>query len=108
MSMSDWSSDVCSSERVGGLQLELQVDRLEGGEVENVVDQRDELLRSLHDRVAVFHLTLVELAEELVLQHFGEADDGIERRAQLVGDVDRKGTRLNSSHYCASRMRSSA
>src|SRR3546814_4460865 len=25
--------------------------------------------------------------EELVLQHFGEADEGVERRAQLVGDV---------------------
>ena len=39
------------------------------------------------DIVGVLGLFLVELAEQSFLQHFGEADDGVERRAQLVRHV---------------------
>ena len=40
--------------------------------------------------VGVLGLLLVQLAEEFFLQHFGEADDGVERRAQLVRHVGEK------------------
>ena len=39
------------------------------------------------DVVGVLGLFLVQLAKESFLQHFGEADDGVERRAQLMGHV---------------------
>ena len=39
------------------------------------------------DVVGVLGLFLVQLAEESFLQDFGEADDGVERRAQLMGHV---------------------
>ena len=37
--------------------------------------------------VHVFALLRVEAADRLVGQELGEADDGVQRRAQLVGDV---------------------
>src|SRR3546814_20716888 len=40
-------------------------------------------------------------------QRLGGALEGDDLGAELLGSLDRKSTRLNSSHYCASRMPSS-
>ena len=67
--------------------LELQIAGLDGGQIQDIVDQRGQALRGHHDAAAVLQLALIELAEVLVLQDLGEADDGVQGRAQLVGDV---------------------
>ena len=42
------------------------------------------------DVVGVLGLFLVQLAEQLLVQDFGEADDGVEWRAQFVRHVGEK------------------
>ncbi len=64
--------------------LELHPSRLDLGQVEDVVDEREEVPRRLEDVVQVIRLLLVDLAEHPLGQHLGEADDGVQRRAQLV------------------------
>src|SRR3546814_3951496 len=98
MRISDWSSDVCSSDlhprrenvafyadpaaaRAAGFRACLRC-------------KPDEVGR---DRIAVARaIALIEAAEEAIA-----LDD-------LAARVDRKSTRRNSSHSCASRMPSSA
>src|SRR3546814_1708306 len=101
MRISDWSSDVCSSDLVGPAlcrspvgvllkQLDVELVELAGGaDVEAVFagllyggDARERQERS-----------------DVVRKIGVGAGDGLA--------VDRKSTRLNSSHYCASRMPSS-
>ena len=61
---------------------------LDARHVEDVVDHRQEIFAARADVGAVF-LVLVgaERAEDAALHHLGEADDGVERRAQLVAHV---------------------
>ena len=68
-------------------EVEAQVAGLDGGQVEDVVDQGMQALRGLDDGLAVFQLPFVELAEVLVFEDLGETDDGVERRAELIGHV---------------------
>src|SRR5580658_1527944 len=63
--------------------LQRQLSGLDRGQVENVVDQRQEPLRAVEDAAAILDLPVVEGTEILCGQDLGEADDGIERRAQL-------------------------
>ena len=42
------------------------------------------------DVVGVFGLFLAQLAEQSLAQDFREADDGVKRRAQLMGHVGEK------------------
>jgi hypothetical protein len=62
--------------------------RFDARHVENVVDHRQEIFAARANVGAVF-LVLVgaEGAEDSALHHLGEADDGVERRAQLVAHV---------------------
>src|SRR3546814_2013499 len=101
MRISDWSSDVCSSDLADGKHVERA--------------------RKLHHRVmGGERLELVGRGRKgkagggrcLGGEIFGKARRGVEprphRSAALRQPTDRKSTRLNSSHYCASRMPSSA
>src|SRR3546814_3900758 len=78
MRISDWSSDVCSSDLVEAAGIGF-------GEVEHVVDQAEQVAAAV---VYVPHVLAVarvaERPQRLLLQQLGESDDGIERRAQLV------------------------
>src|SRR3546814_3046900 len=115
MRMSDWSSDVCSSDlSVGSVQharvedLDLRLDVLCQQQLGQLVD---ELRRVLIDPVGEVYRArgkgshLGHQAERaLALFMVTAAAAG----GALPDHSDRKSTRLNSSHYCASRMPSSA
>src|SRR3546814_1432818 len=101
MRISDWSSDVCSSDLPDDLALEMAG-----------------LGRRLAAAVAFERIGVeVVLGETVFLDdHFGahelaEHDAGIfffEPLGFIMAEQIRKSTRLNSSHQCASRMPSSA
>ena len=67
--------------------LELHLAGLHLGQVEDVVDQREQVVGRGEDVVQVLVLLLVHLAEQLLLQHLGEADDRVQRRPELVAHV---------------------
>ena len=67
--------------------LELDLTRLDLGEVEHVVDQREQVVARREDVVEVLRLLLVDLAEQPLLQHLREADDRVQRRPELVRHV---------------------
>src|SRR3990170_3602862 len=76
--------------QVEGLGLQLHPARLDLRQVENIVDQREEVLPGGQDVIEVLLLLGVDLAEHPLQQHLGEADHGVERRAQLVGHVGKE------------------
>ena len=67
--------------------LELDLPGLDLGQVEDVVDQRQQVVARGEDVLEVLRLLLVELAEELLAEHLREADDRVQRRPQLVRHV---------------------
>ena len=67
--------------------LELEPAGLDLGEVEHVVDQREERLRAAADDVDVLALRVVEIGLGENLRH---ADHAVHGRADLVGDVREK------------------
>ena len=71
----------------GPRQIELHPAGLDLREVEDVVDQREQVVARAVDVEQVLELLVVDLAEHLLAQHLGEADDRVERRAQLVRHV---------------------
>src|SRR6202008_5116110 len=82
------------TQRGGGfLEHGLALDRLEAeldlavfdlGEVEQIVDQREQVLAARLYRLQLLLLVGVERPRQLHQQRAGEADDRVERRAQLV------------------------
>ena len=58
--------------------------RLHLREVEDLVDQLEQVPPGVADVADVLLLAVVELAEHPLEQHVGEADHGVQRRAQLV------------------------
>ena len=68
-------------------QLQLHPPGFDLRQVEDVVDEGEQVLPGLEDVAQVFRLLLVDLAEHPLGQHLGEADDGVQRRAQLVRHV---------------------
>ena len=73
--------------QVEAAQLELHAPGLDLRQVEDVVDQRQQVVARRVDVLQVLELLFVDLAEHLLGQHLGEADDRVERRAQLVAHV---------------------
>src|SRR3546814_1359996 len=115
MRISDWSSDVCSSDlrdQVAVGQIALLRRRVEQHEM---LDARKLIAQSLDDRqkgrVEEQHPVrgMVDDIHKLFVEQ--PRIDGMQHPAHSGGAVpaqDRKSTRLNSSHYCAYRMPSSA
>ena len=67
------------------LLLELVAARLDAREVEDLVDEVEEVLaRGVDVGDILLVVGHVERPEHLRLHHLGEAEDGVERRAQLV------------------------
>ena len=66
---------------------EIELAGLDPRQIEQVVDDGDHALAGGADVLHVFDIALVaERAEALADHHFGKADDGVERRADLVAD----------------------
>src|SRR3546814_10895091 len=109
MSISDWSSDVCSSDlgldllgvRHGFADAHVHHDLLKARDFHRILVA--ELLGQ-----GVRQLLLIVLLQARF--HASDLRLEVDRFAGALGDpgLDRKSTRLNSSHYCASRMPSSA
>src|SRR3546814_10495261 len=108
MRISDWSSDVCSSDLVALTQRTVFVHEELGHD-----EQRDALdaigrvggLREHQVDDIVGQVMLARRDEDLGA---GDRMAAVAVRHRAGTDQDRKSTRLNSSHYCASRMTSSA
>src|SRR3546814_3080651 len=106
MRISDWSSDVCSSDLIRLWPLLLLVGLANSGTAVAEEGRR----WTLEDVVTV------PAEFELSLASDGKSLAYLERRADLQKNetvsilhlLDRKSTRLNSSHECAYRMPSSA
>src|SRR3546814_1354875 len=113
MRISDWSSDVCSSDLELSRNLVFQA--LCGGE-RDLASGRD-LHRFARARIASragrrrFDAEFSEAVDVDLFTGGGRVADRSDYAvAELasIGFADRTSTRLNSSHYCASRMPSSA
>src|SRR3546814_9968000 len=113
MRISDWSSDVCSSDLAREDRLDQRERHAElrrefgkvGAQISRLVDQRDELPRD--DRLDAGE-AFADLREQMVVERAVMLGKAVEidilaapRQADIVARaivVDRKSTRLNSSH----------
>src|SRR3546814_2419340 len=97
MRISDWSADVCSSDLhhvgdVDSLLVQLHAPRLDLREVEDVADDRQQMAGAAADVLCIFTvLRISERPEQSLLHDLGEADNGIQRRAQLMAHVREEG-----------------
>ena len=76
-----------SGSDVEGLEVELHLPRLDLREVEHGVDELEEVLAGRVDPLEVGDEALGVLVLGLLLEHLAVADDGVERRPELVGHV---------------------
>ena len=93
--------------QVEAAELQLHPPGLDLGQVEDVVDERQQVAAGGQDVVEVLLLLVVELAEQPLQQHLGEADDRVERRAQLVRHVGQELDLVPVGHLAAARLLSS-
>jgi hypothetical protein len=70
-----------------GSESQLETVGLDLREIEDVVDEREQVVPRTVDVVDVLGLLLREVPEHPLAQDLREADDGVERRSKLVGHV---------------------
>src|SRR3546814_1440736 len=104
MRISDWSSDVCSSDLLHVLVDAARALDVAAGEPADerdvhAADEADDAGLGSHGRQHTHHIRPFLLAKQDGL-HVGR----LHHRIDDGKAGDRKSTRLNSSHYCASRM----
>src|SRR3546814_5335675 len=112
MRISDWSSDVCSSDLAAGAVGSA------AGQIANIHGCRTIGITSSATKQ---RLCIEQFGYEAAIDYRSEdvdvrlaelCPDGIDiyydNTAGAISDADRKSTRLNSSHYCAARMPPSA
>src|SRR3546814_8591217 len=107
MRISDWSSDVCSSDLE---QKPLDIDARKMNRIGIEASGRDDLFHLDDAYPARGRHRLIEVARGLAEQKIAclvrlpRLDQRDVAAKRLFHDVDRKSTRLKSSHSCASRM----
>ena len=92
------------------LRRDLEIAGLHLGHVENAVDHRQQMLAGIVDQLGIF-LAARRIQHQRVFlnDHLGEADDGVERRAQFVAHGGEESGVLDASACSAAvRARSSA
>ena len=72
------------------LDVELHLARLDLGEVEDVVDEREQMPAGAQHALERLDLVVPLQVARVLVQHLGDADDGVQRRAQLVRHVGEK------------------
>ena len=73
---------------LGLFLVELDLAGFELRDVENVADDAEKMLRARADVARIADITLAaERPHDLVGHHLAEADDGVERRAQLMAHI---------------------
>ena len=65
-------------------ELQLHPPGLHLREIQDVINERQEVSPAVEDILEILLLLGVEVAEEAFEEYLGEADDGVERRAELV------------------------
>src|SRR3546814_1228932 len=111
MRISDWSSDVCSSDLVlGSLQAQLVGDQAELAKLAQS-DPAQWVAKNaeFQQRYADYQRAVQErqsLAGRMTADQDAKQSEWVKADREAL--KDRKSTSLNSSHYCASRMPSSA
>ncbi len=70
-----------------GLDMHVHAARFDLRKVQDVVDQREQVVSGRLNRFGVFDLLRRQVALGIVRQQFGENQRGVERRAQLVRHV---------------------
>ena len=71
--------------KVDRLLAQLVAPRLDARQVEDLVDEHQQVLAARVDVLRIFLVGRYDMgAEQLGLHYLGEAEDGVERRAQLV------------------------
>ncbi len=60
------------------------------GEVEHIIDQRQQVLPALRDGGHIFALAVIERASNFVAQPLTQAENGSQRRAQFVAHARQK------------------
>ena len=68
-----------------------QLTRLDFGDIQHVVDQRQQVARAVPDHAHLLGLLEIERSRQPLQQDTGEANDGVERRAQFVAHGGQKG-----------------
>ena len=68
-------------------EVEVHLARLDLGQVEDVVDQREQVVAGRVDRLGELDLLLVEVAGRVLGQHPRQDQEAVERRPQLVAHV---------------------
>src|SRR5581483_6943320 len=72
-------------------EAELELSGVDLRQIGKIVHQRDDLRAGLVDVAQIIAVTLIaDRSEALVHHHLREADDGVERRADLVADLGEK------------------
>src|SRR3546814_10657499 len=99
MRISDWSSDVCSSDLLR-LNRDALLEILKNGSAGSFSLNVYSSMSSMKD---FDHGARLLKKDVNILRDCANSDS-----AKEIVKVDRKSTRLNSSHYCATRMPSSA
>src|SRR3546814_9549810 len=122
MRISDWSSDVCSSDLAGGTKVEIEetgggwyaitAPWLDDAEKVQGRDAAETRQREIHaagepDNYKGVTLTAGENGWYVITRDGSETELKVHGEEQARADADRKSTRLNSSHQCASRLPSS-
>src|SRR3546814_4002063 len=106
MRISDWSSDVCSSDILGDeLRLHRIIDVLRDSPIADPGDQFADY-REWRKKPLAWLNSLAESVSGGEIET-GRTEPPVDQPFQF-GSVDRKSTRLNSSHQCASSIPASA
>ena len=67
--------------------VQIQLAGVDPRQIEHLVDQVQKMLAALANETDIFGLPRLERPGNPVLQHLGEAEDRIERRAQFVAHI---------------------
>ena len=73
--------------RLEHLFVQIQLAGVDARQIENLVDHVQKMLAALANETDIFGLPRLERPGNPVLQHLGEAEDRIERCAQLVAHI---------------------
>src|SRR3546814_9543060 len=122
MRISDWSSDVCSSDlrseaiiQEANLQLEQKVKERTGEIIRKnleIEDERKKQMASEYERklaMAEMSTLRAQMNPHFMFNSLNTLEAFIlDKQEKEASHLDRKSTRLNSSHSCATRLPSSA